>query len=158
MVAQAIDYASWVKKLDAAAIADIYKKFNADYLPSPKTLDQAFFDKFGNKLDEDDLNNSHQIVVVSAELDSSTERIIRYLSDSNVPVNAVFFHVFRDSEARYLSRVWFIEPAETQEHATAPKSTEPWNGEYYVSFGHDMGRSWDDARKEVYFQCWLMKA
>ncbi|MBI4297921.1 MAG: hypothetical protein HY676_05255 [Chloroflexi bacterium] len=25
--------------------------------------------------------------------------------------------------------------------------TEPWNGEYYVSFGHDMGRHWEDARK-----------
>ena len=147
VVAQAIDYASWVQQLDSSAIANVFQKFAHEYLHSSRSLDQAFHEKFGSRLDENDLNSSHQIVIVSSELDSSSERIVKYLSNSNVPLNVVFFRVFRDGERRYLSRAWFIGPAETQERATSPKISEPWNGEYYVSFGHKMGRDWEDARK-----------
>lgn len=147
VVAQAIDYATWVKSLDATAIADIFEGFNQKYLSNAASLDQAFFEKFGTTLDEDDLNSSHQIVIVAAELDSSTERIITYLNEYNIPLNVVFFRVFRDGDSRYLSRAWFVDPTETQEHATSPKTTEPWNGEFYVSFGDGMGRNWEDARR-----------
>lgn len=147
VVAQALDYASWVQKLDSTAIADIFKRFSRDYLSAEESLDQAYTKKFGNMLGEDDLNSSHQIVIVATELDSSSERIVKYLSNSNVPLNVVFFRIFRDGDNRYLSRAWLIDPVETQEHATIPRTAEPWNGEYYVSFGHGMGRDWEDARK-----------
>jgi hypothetical protein len=147
VVAQALDYASWVQHLDSSAIANVFQKFAHHYLHSTGSLDQAFLEKFGSRLDDNDLNSSHQVVIVSSELDSSSERIVQYLSNSNVPLNVVFFRVFRDGERRYLSRAWFIDPAETQERATSPKISEPWNGEYYVSFGHKMGRDWEDARK-----------
>jgi len=147
VVAQAIDYASWIQQLDSSAVADIFQKFAQKYLHSNESLDQAFQEKFGIKLDEDDLNSSHQTVIIASELDSSSERIVKYLSNLNVPLNVVFFRVLQDGESRYLSRAWFIDPAETQEHATSPRASEPWNGEYYVSFGHKMGRDWDDALK-----------
>jgi len=147
VVAQALDYASWVQHLDSSAIANVFQKFAHYYLHSTGSLDQAFLEKFGSRLDDNDLNSSHQVVIVSSELDSSSERIVQYLSNSNVPLNVVFFRVFCDGERRYLSRAWFIDPAETQERATSPKISEPWNGEYYVSFGHKMGRDWEDARK-----------
>jgi len=147
VVAQALDYASWVQHLDSSAIANVFQKFAHHYLHSTGSLDQAFLEKFGSRLDDNDLNSSHQVVIVSSELDSSSERIVQYLSNSNVPLNVVFFRVFRDGERRYLSRAWFIDPAETQERATSPKISEPWNGEYYVSFGDKMGRDWEDARK-----------
>ncbi len=145
VVAQAIDYATWVKGLDSTDVAEVFESFSRKYLPEQKSLDQAFSDKFGTKPDEDDLNSSHQIVIVAATLDASTERIVNYLNESNVPLNVVLFRVFRDGDARYLSRAWLIDPSEVQERATAPRRNEPWNGEYYVSFGHDMGRSWEDA-------------
>jgi hypothetical protein len=147
VVAQAIDYASWVQSLDSSSIADIFERYSQKYLSSNKSLDQTYFEKFGYKLSEEDLNTRHKIIIVSSELDSSSERIIQYLNDQNIPVNAVFFRVFKDNETRYLSRAWFIDPAETQEIATIPKSSEPWNKEYYVSFGHGMGRDWEDARQ-----------
>jgi len=147
VVAQALDYASWVQKLDSTAIADIFKRFSRDYLSSEGILDQAFLNKFGYKLDEEDLNSSHQIVIVATELDLSSERIVQYLSNSNVPLNVVFFRIFKDGDNRYLSRAWLIDPAETQERATVQRTPEPWNGEYYVSFGHGLGRDWKDARK-----------
>ena len=149
VVTQAIDYASWIKTLDSAKISDIYKKYGKSINETYESLNEALRNKFSKSFSEDEINNAHQIVVVASELDLSTERIIKYLNDYEIPINTVFFNVFRDGENRYLSRAWLIDPAETQEHANLAKAgdTEPWNGEYYVSFGHDMGRHWDDARK-----------
>jgi len=146
-VAQAIDYATWIKELDTSSIVEIFKTFDSKYLKTAKTLDVAFSEKFGFRLNEEELNNSHQMVVVASQLDSSTERIVKYLSSSDVPINIVFFQIFKDGNSKYLSRAWFIDPVETQEQATTPKNTEPWNGEYYVSYGHNMGRDWSDAVK-----------
>ena len=147
VVAQAIDYASWVRGLDASDIAEIFVSFDSKYLSTHKSLDKAFFDKFSSKLEDDEINTSHQIVIVAAELDTSTERIVNYLNTFDIPLNVVFFRIFRDGETRYLSRAWLIDPSEAQERATTPRPTAPWNGEYYVSFGHKMGRDWEDARK-----------
>ena len=58
-----------------------------------------------------------------------------------------FFRVFRDGDDQYLSRAWLIDPSEIQEKATQPKSSEPWNNEFYVSFGEGESRGWEDARK-----------
>ena len=149
VVTQAIDYASWIKTLDSAKIADIYKKYGKSINEAYDSLDKALKNKFNKPFGEDEINNAHQIVVVASELDPGTERIIKYLSDYEIPINTVFFNVFSDEENRYLSRAWLIDPAETQERANLAKAgdTEPWNGEYYVSFGHNMGRHWEDARK-----------
>jgi len=149
VVTQTIDYASWVKTLDSAKIADIYKKYGKSINAAYESLDEALKNKFNKSFGEDEINNAHQIVVVASELDLGTERIIKYLNDYEIPINTAFFNVFRDGENRYLSRAWLIDPAETQEHANLAKAgdTEPWNGEYYVSFGHNMGRHWEDARK-----------
>ena len=50
-----------------------------------------------------------------------------------------------------LSRAWLIDPSETQANVSlttkAKGEKEPWNGEYYVSFGDPASRSWDDARE-----------
>jgi hypothetical protein len=56
VVAQALDYASRVKMLSAEMIADIYARYS-----NGGSLDEAYVKKFGSKLEEDDLNQSHQI-------------------------------------------------------------------------------------------------
>lgn len=143
VVAQTIDYASWVKRIKPEKIADIYAKYS-----NGGSLDQAFAKKFGSTLEEDDLNQTHQMLVVAAELDPSTERIVSYLSDSDIPINVLFFRVFKDGDKTYLSRTWMIDPGETQEKASSNTgSKEPWNGEYYVSFGHGEDRDWEEARR-----------
>ena len=148
VVTQAIDYASWVKTLDSAKIASIYKKYSDGIMTKFESLDEALLDKFKATFSEDEINQAHQVVIVASELDPSTERIVLYLNDYDIPINTVFFNVFRDGNNRYLSRAWLIDPAETEERANLPKGNkEPWNGEYYASFGHGMGRDWEDARK-----------
>lgn len=146
VVAQALDYASWVESLEPEQIAQIYQRFSKG-----GNLDDAFNKRFGTELDEETLNQSHQIILVAAELDESTERIVRYLNDRDVAINVVFFQVFQNGGQQLLSRAWFLDPGETQVNAaTTTKASgdkEPWNGEYYVSFGDSPSRSWEDARQ-----------
>ena len=75
VVAQSLDYASWVERLESNDLVNIYSRF-----ASGNNLSNAFLEKFGRELDEDDLNLSHQIIIVAAELDTSTERIVKYLT------------------------------------------------------------------------------
>jgi hypothetical protein len=143
VIAQAMDYASWVEQLTADRIAQIYQRFSGG-----ANLDVAFARRFGGELDEETLNESHQIIIVASELDASTERIVNYLNDKDIAINVVFFQVFEHEGQQLLSRAWLIDPGETQANvATSTKvkgDKEPWNGEYYVSYG---GRSWSDAVK-----------
>lgn len=146
IVAQALDYASWVEQLTAEKIAQIYQRFSKG-----GNLNADFKKQFGAELDEETLNQSHQIILVAAELDNSTERIIGYLNARDIAINAIFFQVFQYGDEKLLSRAWLIDPGETQVNAASTAKTkgerEPWNGEYYVSFGDMNARNWEDARK-----------
>lgn len=148
IIAQALDYASWVESLGAEKIAQIYQRF------TNRNLDEDFRQRFGAELDEETLNQSHQIVIVAAELDGATERIICYLNARGIAINVLFFEVFQYREELLLSRAWLIDPGETQSNVAATAvirgEKEPWNGEYYVSFGPPASRSWEDARKYGY--------
>jgi hypothetical protein len=147
VVAQGIDYASWIKEIQSDDISNIYESFCSKYLNNKRSLDDVFYEKFRIKLEEDNINNTHQIIVIATELDSSTERIIRYLDESNVPINVVFFKIFSINDEKYISRAWLIDPLDTSEIAISTKSKEPWNGDFYVSFGDGEVRSWKDAVK-----------
>lgn len=142
VVAQAIDYAAWAEKLRAADIAAIYGRF----LPG-KSLADDFRLRYGQTLDEDALNQNHQIIIVAASLDDSTERIVAYLSERDIPINVLCFQVFMNGDEQFLSRTWLLDPVHTQVSAAtaAAGPNEPWNGEFYCSFGDGSSRSWADA-------------
>ena len=142
VVAQAIDYASWAEKLRAEDIAAIYGRFSPG-----KSLAEDFRARFGQVLDEDELNQNHQIIIVAASLDDSTERIVGYLSGRDIPINVLCFQVFTNGTDQFLSRTWLLDPVRTQVSAATVANgvSEPWNGEFYCSFGDDKSRSWEDA-------------
>lgn len=146
VVAQALDYASWVESLTTDRIAQIYQRFS-----NGGSLSEAFQKRFETELDEDTLNQSHQIILVASALDDSTERIINYLNARDIAINVVFFQVFQHGDEQLLSRAWLIDPSTTQVNAATSPATkgekERWNGEYYVSFGAGPDRTWEDARK-----------
>jgi hypothetical protein len=150
VVAQVLDYGSWVVNLTDSDVAEIFEKYLERYHPDQRgeSLDAAFCARFGLKTMPDALNASHQLVVVAGSLDSSTERILTYLAEQyGVSVNAIFFRAFKDGDREYLSRVWFIDPATTAVTTGPVSSKEPWNGEFYVSFGEGPHRHWGDAAK-----------
>ena len=138
-------YASWVKTLAADEIAAIYARFKPG-----QSLSADFKNHFGLALDEETLNDSHQIVIVAATLDPGSERIVAYLNNRGLAINVLFFQVFNHGNEQLLSRAWLIDPGEVQVHAAnsgARGEQEPWNGEFYVSFGADQNRRWDEAAK-----------
>ncbi|ELE9012607.1 nuclease [Enterobacter cloacae] len=147
VVAQALDYASWVDDLSAERLSQIYEKFSGG-----GNLGEAFKQRFNAELEEESLNQSHQIIIVAAELDPSTERIVDYLSKNGISINVLFFKVFQHGDEQFLSRAWLIDPSETQTNAaqataTSANAKEPWNGEFYVSFGDSNSRVWEEARR-----------
>lgn len=145
VVAQLLDYGSWVQSLTDQQVRDLYLQRNGT------ALEQAWSDAFGTN-PPDELNNEHHLTVVAHELDPATERIIGYLAERDVPIDALFFRYFTDSDRAYLGRTWLLK-----DNATAPPTRptrragakEPWNEQdWYVSFGEETpGRSWDDARR-----------
>src|ERR1700757_1426621 len=61
VVAQALDYASWVERLRSDEITGIYKRFAPG-----ASLEADFKQRFGLELKEDMLNQSHETVIVAA--------------------------------------------------------------------------------------------
>jgi hypothetical protein len=109
ITAQVLDYASWVKNLTAEQVQEIARK----YLKSD--LEEAFESKFGFDLPES-INQEHEMLVVGSEIDSSSQRIINYLSESyGVAINAVTFNYFKEKDdCEYLARTFLIEPSKAE--------------------------------------------
>ena len=116
VVAQTLDYASWVQQLTYTDIIGIYSEKNPG-----KRLEQEFVDHFKTDFPES-LNELHQLIIVSSELDPATERIINYLTSFGVPVNALFFHYFKDGDSEYLARNWLIDPNQVEAKTTSATS------------------------------------
>lgn len=144
VVAQSLDYAVWVENLAAEDIDAIYNRFKAG-----GNLAEDFKNHFGQELVEESLNSSHQIIIVASSLDESSERIVAYLSQRDIPINVLCFQVFSHGNEQFIARSWLLDPIRTQiSAATATTGTnEPWNGEFYASFGQGESRAWQDAVK-----------
>jgi len=83
-----------------------------------QSLDDAFHDSF-DAAPPDVLNEEHRLLIVGAEIDAQSERIIEYLSDEHgVNVNAATFQYFEDEETgRLLARTFLIEPSQVEYRA-----------------------------------------
>ncbi|MFJ3927957.1 endonuclease NucS domain-containing protein [Streptomyces sp. NPDC090022] len=149
VVAQLLDYGSWVQECTNEQVREIYTTY-ARSRGLVEELDEAFALRFGGSPPEA-LNSSHTLTVVASEIDAATERIVTYLASGyQVPVNVLFFRYFEDEGRSYLARTWLMDEAEVVAPAAGTKGRgkqEPWNGtDWYVSFGDEPGgRSWEDA-------------
>lgn len=146
VVAQALDYATWVEALDAEAVMRIYARFKAKS-QEKGDLARDFEARFGTPLDAEVFPGQHQIVIVASMLDAGSERIVSYLGKRSIAINVLCFKVFQHGTDKLLSRAWLRDPVEAQAASsagTSPASPGLWNGEYYGSFG---GRSWEEAVK-----------
>ena len=150
VVAQTLDYASWVRHLTSEEISNIFIHYQQRYLAVEVAIgiDSALRDRFLRVPEE--LNNSHRLVIVAGELDPSTERIVEYLREEHdVDINVVFFRAFRDEGREYLTRAWLGAPGDAsfQTRPSSALAKGNWNGECYVSFGEGDHRRWNDAKK-----------
>lgn len=143
VVAQILDYGSWVIGLDRDRIIKIAN----DHLDVP--FEEVFAQTFGDPAPEY-LGSEVQLTIVATELDDSSERIVGYLRDFGVPINAVFFAYLEDDDRRYLARSWLASNVQTSGTAPARKSGKKaeWNGQdWFVTFGEGPHRAWEDAHR-----------
>lgn len=85
-----------MESLRADEIAAIYHRFKPG-----RSLAEDFRQRFGDDLDEDSLNQNHQIIIVAGSLDDSTERIVDYLNDRDIRINVLCFQVFTTAQSNY---------------------------------------------------------
>ena len=141
VIAQILDYASWVSTLTTRQVHDLARA------KLRKPLEDVYRERFTQSLPEN-LNRNHHLIIVASEFDSSSERIVRYLADVHgVAINTAFFSIFEDSGNKLLATEWLMDQEQVIERSES-KQRAPWTGSYYVNAGHDPDvRSWDDMRK-----------
>lgn len=141
VVAQILDYASWVYTLTTKEIYRIAE----EYLNRP--FDHAFKEKFGIP-PPDTLNTSHNLVIVAREFDETSKRIVGYLANVHgVSINTAFFGYFKDGDSEYLSADWLMDQERVVEQSQE-RTQAPWTGFYYINSGLSGGvRSWSDLVK-----------
>lgn len=110
VVAQTLDYASWVSDLSNEELVGIANSYLKDGGP----LDKAFERRFKQELPEN-LNADHHLLIVASELDASSERIIKYLSEKGVAINAASFQYLKDGvDSEFLARVFLVDPQQVK--------------------------------------------
>ena len=140
IVAQVLDYASWVQSLTTP---QVYERAQG-YLG--RSLAVAFSERFGASPPER-LNQSHSMVIVASALDSSSQRIVRYLSETHgIAINTAFFNVFQEAGQTLLTTDWLLDRQEVAVRSEA-KVQAHWQGLWYVNAGEGEHRAWDDMRR-----------
>lgn len=113
VTSQALEYSSWVKDVgfdEVTSIAD-------SYLGGSGSLKTAFREKFEGEL-PDQLNQGHRSLIVAESVDAGTDRIVRYLTEMQVPINVATLQHFEDANGKeLLAQVYLIEPEEVQPRA-----------------------------------------
>lgn len=139
VVAQVLDYATWIRSLSFADLDGLCHRYTGQPLAT------AFPARFDTPLPET-INEEHTLVIVAAELDDSSERIVQYLGDRGIPINVVFFNLFRVGDQELVGRAWLRDPVEFQEKTQSPRKA-PWSGYWFVNIGEGTHRTWDDNRQ-----------
>ena len=146
VVAQALDYGSWVEGLNLEDLEQIY----LDHHDGENQLDEAFADQFDSPL-PDVVNAEQQFTIIASELDPTSDRIVEFLAESyGVPINAVFFRHFNDGGSDLLARTWLLDPQQAEAKAARPSRSKlrPWNGrDFYVILGRAGDERWPIASK-----------
>lgn len=143
VVAQLLDYGSWVKGLGYHELDQVAQEHQQ------RSLTSVFEEAFDSTIPET-VNTAHNMIVVASHLDDSSERIINYLLEEyGVSINAVFFRFFRKGKTELLGRAWLKDPVETIERSESRKGA-PWSGYWFVNACDGEHRNWEDNQKYGY--------
>jgi hypothetical protein len=111
IIAQVLDYASWVAKLTTQSVHEIASRHLG------KSLAIAFHERFKSTL-PDTLNENHSMVIVASAFDASSERIVRYLSETHgIAINTAFFTVFENDGQVLVATDWLLDQSEVTERS-----------------------------------------
>lgn len=158
VVAQALDYASWVNELARDDIEEITKKH------LNQSFEEAFQKAFGNQPPEV-VNEEQQVYIVASSLDASTQRIVEYLSASHgVDINAATFSYFKIADKEVIARSMLLDDEKiisqrqrARRKATNKQSVRVEEGYLVIEYQSGSKESWELpelADKEAIGQIW----
>ena len=145
VVAQALDYASWVQWLDREDL----DRYAQEYLKRP--FDEAFMGAFGHG-PPDVVNERQRMYIVASSLDPSTQRIVEYLAHNHgVDINAATFSYFNISGGEFVARSLFLDDEEVSQRrrkgsgrkASKRQSVRVEEGQLVVEFADGPSKKWD---------------
>ena len=140
IVAQILDYASWVRTLTTPQIYAIAEAFRKD-----ERLSTVYQNHFGDRIPER-LNGTHSMLIVASELDTASKHIVEYLSEEHgVSINTAFFNVFEADGQEWLTTDFLLDQVAVEERSER-RVRPPWSGYYFANVGHGASRSWDDMK------------
>ncbi len=120
IVAQVLDYASWVEGLSHDSIEEIANAFIKH-----KSFEESFREKFQTDL-SDVLNERHRMYIVASSLDPATERIVKYLSETHgVDINIATFAYFKTPDGELLGRSLLLDEAAVRNRAESTSKRKP---------------------------------
>ncbi len=143
VVAQALDYASWVKRLGREDV----EGYTQEHLGKP--FAEAFQSAFGPEPPEV-VNETQRMYIVASSLDASTQRIIEYLADAQVDINAATFSYFNVAGSEFVARSMLLDDEdvsrrrgrENPRRSTKRLSARVEEGRLVVEFPEDQ-ESWE---------------
>ena len=144
VVAQALDYASWVQGLGREDV----ERYAREYLGV--SFGEAFQQAFGLEPPEV-VNERQRMYVVASSLDPATQRIVEYLSATHgVDINAATFAYFNTGGGEFVARSMLLDEEDVERRAQAgyaSKRTPPRSeGELRaVAEERGVGDLWDAA-------------
>jgi Endonuclease NucS len=113
IIAQVLDYASWIVTLKTREVRDIAFKYLKTDLELP------FRERFGES-EPETLNENHTMVIIASVFDASSQRIVRYLSETHdIAINTAFFTVFQDDGKTLIATDWLLDQSEVAERSEA---------------------------------------
>lgn len=109
VISQVLDYATWVKDI---TYDEINRILSLHGIGKYTLIDELFTTNFNKDFEEIDFNSDHKMLIVGSEIDDSTIRIIKYLSQEpfNVNINAVNFNYFKNNNGKEYLAQSFILP------------------------------------------------
>ena len=142
VVAQALDYASWVQGLSREDV-ELYTQEHLD-----RSFDEAFQAAFGQEPPEV-VNERHRIYIVASSLDAATQRIVEYLSATHgVDVNAATFAYFNTPGGEFVARSLLLDEGDVERRARRASKRTPARTERElraIAEEHGVANLWDVA-------------
>lgn len=162
IVAQALDYVSWVSELQDTDVRDRIARM------SGLCFNDAYRNRFGEVNTPEKLNTDQRILIVATDIDGATTRIVEYLTRRyGIDVNVVALSYFKVGEQELLARTWTVDPTELagriESRASEPlpmNSDRPWTGLWHFNIGEGgagidagVGRNWSEERRYGFLSC-----
>jgi len=156
---QAIRYAAMISTMTFAQAVQAHENYLRRIGDVDKDAQHLILDFLGwDQPDGGDFATDTRIVLVSGEFSKEITTAVLWLNERDLDIRCVRLRPYSLDNRTLLDIQQVVPLPEATEYQVQLRKKEaekrqsqkggPWNGEYYVSFGHSAeGRNWEDAMK-----------